>query len=397
MSPLPHSSFPRLLIVRIWSVSGEIMLQSKPFRSSIAFALLVQVSNSVLVNQTIDDSLGDSQTGLKVQYSSLKSDSEVAWKSQDTPDDTCSFDVDSAMAHNHTWSSATCVDSGTASATFSFHGTAIYVYFIATSCLLPDRTTFTANCEFQMDGEIVGHYTQTSVPDIPKYNALVYTNRSLSDALHTFAIQAKRNSFLIFDFARYTTNVEVAISSGSASMLLEPTSDASTTSATNTSGITNTISISSGTNPTSTPTRSSTHTGIIAGSAVGGIVGIALIVLGVILCRNSRRSRVRPYVLAGTPAMLSIPPSKMSEHTNPFTSHEEARLEHRTSDPPQAIAMPHDQGDLSAQGLVSELTAQNKWESLGLKLDEWRRNAPLRRTAKPIPVAVGSPSSNVFE
>ncbi|KAF8876414.1 hypothetical protein BD779DRAFT_164411 [Infundibulicybe gibba] len=37
-------------------------------KSLFAFILLIHVSNAVLMNQTIDDSLGDSLTGLKVQY-----------------------------------------------------------------------------------------------------------------------------------------------------------------------------------------------------------------------------------------------------------------------------------------------------------------------------------------
>ncbi|KAF8877510.1 hypothetical protein BD779DRAFT_1628895, partial [Infundibulicybe gibba] len=166
---------------------------------------LVQVSNSVLINQTIDDGLGDLQNGLKIRYS-LKNGSELVWKSQDIFDDTCFVNIDPTKARNNTWSSATCSDSEIASAKFSFHGTAIYIYFItaASSCLLPSGSIATTDCEFRVDGQVVGNYAQTPTSDVFEYNTLVYANNSLSDALHTFAIRAKRNSFLIFDYAQYT-------------------------------------------------------------------------------------------------------------------------------------------------------------------------------------------------
>ncbi|KAF8877508.1 hypothetical protein BD779DRAFT_107163 [Infundibulicybe gibba] len=167
------------------------MCRAKTFRCLLAFALLTRFSNSTLVNQTIDDGLG-------VQYLPTTNDSdELVWKSQDTCGDTCPVNPDSTEAHNNTWSSATCIGSETVSATFAFHGTAIYIYFIVSRYTLPSGAIAAANCEFWVDGQVVGSFVQIPLPDVIEYNTLVYANNSLSDALHTFSIRARSDSFLI--------------------------------------------------------------------------------------------------------------------------------------------------------------------------------------------------------
>ncbi|KAF8877512.1 hypothetical protein BD779DRAFT_1475173 [Infundibulicybe gibba] len=197
------------------------MWQSKPFRSFHALIMLIWVSNSILINQTIDDGLGDLRTGLE-----------------------------------------------------------------------PSGSIVTVNCEFLVDGQVVGHYTQTPASDVFKYNTLHNQYNQLD--------QHNRRTI---------------------------SSDAPTISA--------------------------------------------------ILPRDFRRGHVSPFILAGAPAILSIPPSKLrSEHTDPFTSHEEAELEYRTFDPPQAMVMPHGQGDLLTQGLVACILAT----LLGLQ----REDVTSRHTGAPV-------------
>ncbi|KAF8877507.1 hypothetical protein BD779DRAFT_1693531, partial [Infundibulicybe gibba] len=215
----------------------------------------------ILVNRTIDDGLGDLQTGLKVQYLPLRSSSELVWKSQHTCDN-CVINPDRTKAYSNTWNSATCLGE-TVAATFSFHGTAIYIYFITSSYPLPSGITAAANCDFWVDGQFVGNYVQTPASSALKYNILVYANNSLSDALHTFAIQARNNSFMIFDYAQYTTDVEVSISSGPTSTLPGFTPPGPTSSTTIVSS--------------PAPPRLLADTGAIVGGTIAGAAGIALI------------------------------------------------------------------------------------------------------------------------
>ncbi|KAF8877506.1 hypothetical protein BD779DRAFT_107152 [Infundibulicybe gibba] len=332
------------------SVRGEVMWKTKARRPFLAFTLLIQVSNSILVNHTIDDSLGDLQTGLKVQYFPLTDGSEPVWKSQDTSNDTCFVNPDPTEAHFNTWSSASCSGSDTVSATFSFHGTAIYIYFIISSCLLHSGFVNAANCDFWVDGQFVGNYMQFPAVGVFGYNTLVYANDSLSNSLHTFAIQPRDNSFLIFDYAEYTTDLRslfhwvlhphcpsrrcrahvarahadqdytarptsnASVTSPTAAptrSLLRLTSNASIASMTSTNSIANTMSTSGATSPTATPTRSSTHTGVIVGGTVAGVAGIAL-VLGVILYR-------RRALLSDAPTISTVLPRKpRSGHVSPF-------------------------------------------------------------------------------
>ncbi|KAF8877509.1 hypothetical protein BD779DRAFT_107250 [Infundibulicybe gibba] len=135
------------------------MWWAKTFAPFLAFILLIQFSNSILINQTIDDGLGDLQTGLKVQYLPLMDDSGPVWKSHDTCGDTCFINPDSTRAHDNTWNSATCSGSDTVTATLSFRGTAIYIYFIVASIPRPDET-IGADCDFWVDERFVGSYIQ---------------------------------------------------------------------------------------------------------------------------------------------------------------------------------------------------------------------------------------------
>ncbi|KAF8877499.1 hypothetical protein BD779DRAFT_1448491 [Infundibulicybe gibba] len=174
-------------------------------RPFLTFILLTQISNAVLVNQTIDDGLGDSLTGSKVQYSpSVGRGCGLVWKSQDTCGD-CAITPDRTEARNNTWSSAIALSPDNVTATFPFQGTAIYIYFVIPNIPASTGIRSIVDCDFLVDGRIAGSYTHISDGSFRfQYNTLVYANIGLSDSSHTLMIQAKNNSFMIFDYAQYT-------------------------------------------------------------------------------------------------------------------------------------------------------------------------------------------------
>ncbi|KAF8877500.1 hypothetical protein BD779DRAFT_1557218 [Infundibulicybe gibba] len=263
-------------------------------------------------NQTIDDGLGDSLTGFKVQYSPPADSHGLVWKSQDTCGD-CAIIPNRTEAYNNTWNSATAMDSENVTAMFSFKGTAIYIYFIIPNLPGGARVTSIVDCDFLVDGRIAGNYIHAR---------MVYVNTSLSDAPHTFTIQAKKDSIVIFDYAQYTTDTPV--SSGIISA--QPESSKSTNTVSITSAITTaTASATSNTGAIGASAHSSTPADVIAGSVIGGVVGIALIVLGVILYR-------RHISLEGSSTTLAGKGSEMaSGRTTPSTLREQAKLERQSS------------------------------------------------------------------
>ncbi|KAF8877495.1 hypothetical protein BD779DRAFT_1475158 [Infundibulicybe gibba] len=130
------------------------MWHPRAFRPLFAFILLTQTSNAILVNQTIDDGLGDWLTGLQVQYLP----SAEVWKSQDTRYN-CFITPDRTKAYNNTRNSATSPMFANITATFTFRGTAIYIYFIVFNDPVSAGIISDVDCDFIMDGQLIENYT----------------------------------------------------------------------------------------------------------------------------------------------------------------------------------------------------------------------------------------------
>ncbi|KAF8877498.1 hypothetical protein BD779DRAFT_1475162 [Infundibulicybe gibba] len=160
-----------------------------------------------------------------------------------------------------------------------------------------------------------------------QYDALIYADTSLSDALHTFVIQAKKDSIVIFDYARYTTDTPVS----SGTIPAQPESPKLTNTTSTTSAITTTTAgATSKTGAIAAPAHPPTPPGVIAGSIIGGVMGITLIVLGAILHR--RRTLIRTS-LEGSLTAFAGPGSEMeSGYTTPSTLKEQAKPERKSSD-----------------------------------------------------------------
>ncbi|KAF8877496.1 hypothetical protein BD779DRAFT_107042 [Infundibulicybe gibba] len=329
-------------------------------RLSLSFLFLsVRASNAVLVNQTIDDSLGDSLTGSKVQYSPSTDNRGLVWKSQDACDD-CAIVPNLAKAHNNTWNSATNFEGfENITATFHFSGTAIYVYFIIPDVPFGPQIINSVDCDFLLDDQFAGHYTHTSDGSSGfQYHALVYHNTGLNNTPHTFMIQVKGTSVVIFDYAKYTFDTP-APSVQSELPKTELPKSASAISPT--SAMTTTTSATSKASAIVTLSHPSKPAGTIAGGTIAGIVGITLIVLGIILYRRRTLRRTLPNGSPTTPPGSS-PQMRRGDITPPMQAQTE--FERQSSDSYQEAVALHSWGGYQSPGFLNgQIAAAAKLET----------------------------------
>ncbi|KAF8980269.1 hypothetical protein BDQ17DRAFT_1439017 [Cyathus striatus] len=150
--------------------------------------LILAVANAILVNVTVDDSLPDPSTGNNITYVA----SEGEWISGLTCG-TCKATINVDRMHAKTWHDSTnfpyyLKPRGPPNATFTFNGTAIYVFCaIALSTINPIGYS---DMRFYIDGEIVGNYTRIppAIQDY-EYNVPVYSNTTLLPGPHIFMLQ----------------------------------------------------------------------------------------------------------------------------------------------------------------------------------------------------------------
>lgn len=193
-------------------------------RTICILLLLVRFSLATLTNRTIDDSNGDSVTGLQPVFAPASG----AWHTgQSCPG--CLVQPDENQVFDHTWHGVTASppDPSPRNVTLTFNGTALWVF-----CVIPNyvewATTF-ANLSFELDGQPVGTYSHIpSQSEALQYNVSVYSNTALENAEHEFVMTARRDvnaSFLAFDWAMYTYDSDIVAT---------PRSSSATTSATST-------------------------------------------------------------------------------------------------------------------------------------------------------------------
>ncbi|THU77684.1 hypothetical protein K435DRAFT_82762 [Dendrothele bispora CBS 962.96] len=178
--------------------------------------LLLDITSSVaagsIVNVTIDDTLGDSRTNLKVQYSEstssahLSSANNTGWKHQTSQ--SCNDCQVKAICQNDddvcTRTSMTPLNGTKVTVTFQFNGSAVYIYFAPAHSTSSGNKPNANSAEFLLNGQ-----HSTSVDLIQQHNSsagdwLVYSISSIPFGLHQFSIQLSYPSSAVFDYAVYT-------------------------------------------------------------------------------------------------------------------------------------------------------------------------------------------------
>ncbi|KAF8988773.1 hypothetical protein BDQ17DRAFT_1257471 [Cyathus striatus] len=158
---------------------------------------------AILTNVTVDDSGIDPITGQWIIYSN------GVWNQGPCP--SCAAQPDKAHMYNMTWHDGSVRVSnatGPVIATFSFNGSAIYI-FCAIALV---KYWGISNMTFSIDGEVVGSYERNidGTAYEYEYNVLVYSNTTLSPRPHQFTLQngdfgySGSMSFTIFDYLIYS-------------------------------------------------------------------------------------------------------------------------------------------------------------------------------------------------
>jgi hypothetical protein len=155
----------------------------------------------VLVNRTIDDQFGDPTTGVMPTYHP-----EANW-TQVTNCSGCWAKLDRTLLFNGTCHDSTYFpgvgDQTPHTMTFSFYGSAIYIFFVT----LPQiaGTIPETHLNITLDGQAAGVYNFIPGPtDSYHYNVSVYSNPYLLAGQHSIVISAEIQSVMEFDYAVYS-------------------------------------------------------------------------------------------------------------------------------------------------------------------------------------------------
>ncbi|KAF8997419.1 hypothetical protein BDQ17DRAFT_1309780 [Cyathus striatus] len=172
------------------------------------YLFLISTAGAVLVNVTVDDSATD-LTGEHIMY-------QGAWKDGASCTG-CTAAPDPEFMFGHSWKDGTYYPAGSGfppsgplRATFSFDGTAIYV-FCAISLSSSNPTSY-SNMTFYIDNELVGQFERVppGLQGAYQYNVSVYSNATLSAGVHTFMLQngqygnAGNQSLTLLDYIVYS-------------------------------------------------------------------------------------------------------------------------------------------------------------------------------------------------
>ncbi|KAI0367530.1 hypothetical protein BV20DRAFT_981334 [Pilatotrama ljubarskyi] len=268
-------------------------------------------ASAALVNITIDDTLGDESNGNPIVYIPA-----TMW-SVGQNCSACTARPDSKLAGDGTWHDSTYYGVDTtipasqpASAAVTFEGVAVYVFCITTgSTASPDGNS---DMSFFIDGELVGKFLQPPNGDTAyDYNVPVYVNRSLSAGQHSIAIvngEVHGNkSLLLLDYIVYTHEVNSTSDSSSPA-----TSSSAQSSSSTPATITSTeLPVTASTGSTNSSQK---RTIIIAVASVGGILGLAAVIVVVSYC--CIRKRYRRYdtpseggVIPRSPSHIEVDPA----------------------------------------------------------------------------------------
>ncbi|PIL31265.1 hypothetical protein GSI_05963 [Ganoderma sinense ZZ0214-1] len=244
--------------------------------------------SSALVNRTIDDEYGDSVTGALPVFGP-----DASYWHQGSTCSACHITpfIDKTQPFDGTWHDGTYNPDGPdLTISFSFTGTAVYVYNIVPNTI--ESTDTLENITFTLDGSHAGTYVHN--PDsttVLLYRQVVYKSTNLDNKEHTVVMRSSglNASLILFDYAVYTTE-------------RTGTSSSSTSSASSSA--------------TSSPSSShSMPVGAIAGGIVGGIAFLAFLAIAG-FCIQRRRHPKEPQPLSGH---LEIKPFVEGADGSPYT------------------------------------------------------------------------------
>ncbi|KAK1221577.1 hypothetical protein PQX77_015590 [Marasmius sp. AFHP31] len=165
-------------------------------------------ANAKTVTRYIDDTYGDSVTGLKPEY---HADHENFWQDQTCGSEQgCAIVPDPRKTRNGTYSAATYQpEMSNLGFTLRFNGTGITVYFILAGDQYPDYIVRQTQCDFKLDGVIKKNYVYRPVPsDDMEYEVPVYKVEGLDNGPHVLEVETGKKSYPVyvaFDYATYTT------------------------------------------------------------------------------------------------------------------------------------------------------------------------------------------------
>ncbi|KAK7455132.1 hypothetical protein VKT23_011003 [Stygiomarasmius scandens] len=163
------------------------------------------------VNRTVDDTFGDSVTGVRPVFLPAGK----VWQSAESCSkegvaEKCALWPDRSLAFNETWTTARKKPGEEdISITLRFHGTAIYVYFI-----LPKMSAlpFVTESNFILDGDPVGYFFHRPTSEPRGFSHLVFSKTELQNKEHSLIISSTEeldyDVFINFDYAIYTTEME---------------------------------------------------------------------------------------------------------------------------------------------------------------------------------------------
>ncbi|KIL67146.1 hypothetical protein M378DRAFT_123375 [Amanita muscaria Koide BX008] len=282
--------------------------RNRAFYGSLLFLFTIPVCRAVLVNRTIDSNLGDPVTGFMPIYEPP----QAFWSSQ--PCGGCYIQPDVAKAFDGTWNSADYIPGlQNVNLTLRFTGVAVWVFFIlANAGIHGAGLTTNTQVNITLDGKNAGifsHYPDMNMQDLT-YNATIFSTSGLANTSHELVIGTNdyaNYSYINFDWAIYTVDVN-APTPQSASTAFTPTTDSS--------------SIASTSSPTSTPQRSSSKTGVIVGSTLGGLAVMFLVL--VFLVRRLRRASPVRYKKDEGMLDIDVPACHQPYHKReiPVSAHE---------------------------------------------------------------------------
>ncbi|KAI0640166.1 hypothetical protein C8Q77DRAFT_114749 [Trametes polyzona] len=170
-------------------------------------------SRAILVNRTIDDTYGDSVTGLGPSYSPPGSWAlgpecvGCAVHAAQSPSVVGrGAEVDLAHTFLGTWHDCTSTLDVEHNITITFVGQAVHVFNILGNVVADmDATT---NLFFTLDNVVVANFSHVPDPDGPEllYNVSVFSMSDLSQAPHTLVISTYGTSLVLFDYVVYTVD-----------------------------------------------------------------------------------------------------------------------------------------------------------------------------------------------
>ncbi|THH29505.1 hypothetical protein EUX98_g4680 [Antrodiella citrinella] len=307
----------------------------------LSFALWTLVAAGVsgaLVNRTIDDEFGDEVTGLQVCGAVVHSVRK-------------SIERGIGTWHDGTYTPSH--DDPALSFSFSFNGSAVYIFNILTRLTLTD-------VNITLDGNFVTNFNlfqNVSVFDQYAYNFPILALDSIPYGEHTVTVTTvgTNTSLLLFDYAVYTTNTTAASSSSQSQ---------------------------------AGKGKGKTNVGAIVGGVVGGIVLLMICTIAGLLYRRRRTGKIR--ILAET---TRPEPFSMSKNVPEEVKQSNVSIGRATATIPDDISAIEKSSSTADE--AASLSLQQRLQFFRAELAILRSRAPSKHSnSAPTPPQDGSVTSS---